>query len=213
MPSSRATLRRQTAEALNLERPLDRLTSMASAIFDMPYAMVSVIDGDQALFRVNVGEKDLRLPRQQTITDLLMGMGPQGLFVVEDGLTDARVMNHPMVTGEPFLRSYVGVTVVNAAGEPVGAIGVMDHEPRPAPTEGQIDILRKLAGLVGHELDMAGLLRKAAEQTAMLEMSEALAGLGHWRYDLVDKSLGWSDQVYRIHGAEPGAFTPSLGAM
>lgn len=213
MPSSRATLRRQTAEALNLERPLDRLTSMASAIFDMPYAMVSVIDGDQALFRVNVGEKDLRLPRQQTITDLLMGMGPQGLFVVEDGLTDTRVMNHPMVTGEPFLRSYVGVTVVNAAGAPVGAIGVMDHAPRPAPTEAQIEILRKVAGLVSHELDMAGLLRKAAEQTAMLEMSEALAGLGHWRYDLIDKGLEWSDQVYRIHGTEPGAFTPSLAAM
>ncbi|WP_292174536.1 PAS domain-containing protein, partial [Brevundimonas sp.] len=64
-----------------------------------------------------------------------------------------------------------------------------------------------------HELDMAGLLRKAAEQTAMLEMSEALAGLGHWRYDLIDKGLEWSDQVYRIHGTEPGTFTPSLAAM
>ncbi|WP_374597573.1 PAS domain-containing protein [Brevundimonas sp.] len=213
MPSSRATLRRQTAEPLNLDRPLDRLTGLASAIFGMPYAMVSVVDGDQTLFRVNVGEKDLRLPRHQTITDLLMSMGPEGLFIVEDGLADERVRNHPMVTGEPFLRSYVGVTVVNAAGEPVGAIGVMSPEPHPAPTPQQIDILRKLAGLVGHELDTACTLRKAAEQTAMLEMSEALAGLGHWRYDLIDKGLEWSDQVYRIHGTEPGSFVPSLAAM
>ncbi|MGV9008685.1 PAS domain-containing protein [Brevundimonas sp.] len=213
MPSSRFRSVKSKPEALNLDSPFDRLTALASAMFDMPFAMVSVIDGDQTLFRVNVGEKDMRLPRQQTITDLLIGMGPEGVFVVEDGLTDGRVKDHPMVTGEPFLRAYIGVTIVNAAGKPVGAIGVMDVKPRPAPTATQIANLRLLAGLAGHEIDTACLLRKAAEHTAMLEMSEALAGLGHWRYDLLDKSLSWSDQVYRIHGTEPGAFTPSLAAM
>lgn len=213
MPSSRLRSLKSKAAVLNLDSPFDRLTALASVLFDMPYAMVSVIDGDQTLFRVNVGEKDVRLPRQQTITDLLIGMGPEGLFVVEDGQTDARVKDHPMVTGEPFLRSYFGVTIVNAAGQPVGALGVMDVKPRPAPTTAQIDSLRLLAALAGHEIDTACTLRKAAEHTAMLEMSEALAGLGHWRYDLVDKSLSWSDQVYRIHGMEPGAFTPSLAAM
>lgn len=213
MPSSRPRSVKSKPEALNLDSPFDRLTTLASVLFDMPYAMVSVIDGDQTLFRVNVGEKDMQLPRQQTVTDLLIGMGPQGLFVVEDGLADVRVKDHPMVTGEPFLRSYFGVTVVNAAGEPVGALGVMDVKPRPAPTAAQIDSLRLLAALAGHEIDTACLLRKAAEHTAMLEMSEALAGLGHWRYDLVDKSLSWSDQVYRIHGMQPGAFTPSLATM
>ena len=213
MPSSRPRSHKFKAEALNLDGPFDRLTALACSIFDTPFAMVSVIDGDRTIFRANIGQDEDSLPRQQTVTDLLVSLGPDAVFVVENGLTDPRVKDHPMVVGKPHLRAYVGTTIVNADGEPIGAMGVMDTRPRPAPTPEQLANLKLLAGLAGQEFDNARRLRKAAEHTAMLEMSEALAGLGHWRYDLLDKSLSWSDQVYRIHGMEPGAFTPSLATM
>lgn len=213
MPSSRLRSHKFKAEALNLDGPFDRLTALACSIFDTPFAMVSVIDGDRTIFRANIGQDEDSLPRQQTVTDLLVSLGPDAVFVVENGLTDSRVKDHPMVVGKPHLRAYVGTTIVNADGEPIGALGVMDTKPRPAPTEAQIASLRLLAGLAGQEVESAHKLRRAAEHTAMLEMSEALAGLGHWHYDVADHSVSWSDEVFRIHGVEPGSIEPSLATM
>lgn len=213
MPSSRLRSHKFKAEALNLDGPFDRLTALACSIFDTPFAMVSVIDGDRTIFRANIGQDEDSLPRQQTVTDLLVSLGPDAVFVVENGLTDPRVKDHPMVVGKPHLRAYVGTTIVNADGEPIGALGVMDTKPRPAPTEAQIASLRLLAGLAGQEVESAHKLRRAAEHTAMLEMSEALAGLGHWHYDVADHSVSWSDEVFRIHGVEPGSIEPSLATM
>ncbi|PZN95724.1 MAG: hypothetical protein DCF29_24285, partial [Alphaproteobacteria bacterium] len=213
MPSSRLRSHKFKAEALNLDGPFDRLTALACSIFDTPFAMVSVIDGDRTIFRANIGQDEDSLPRQQTVTDLLVSLGPDAVFVVENGLTDLRVKDHPMVVGKPHLRAYVGTTIVNADGEPIGALGVMDTVPRRAPSEAQIASLKLLAGLAGQEVENARRLRKAAEHTAMLEMSEALAGLGHWHYDVADHSVSWSDEVFRIHGVEPGSMEPSLATM
>lgn len=213
MPSSRLRSHKFKAEALNLDGPFDRLTALACSIFDTPFAMVSVIDGDRTIFRANIGQDEDSLPRQQTVTDLLVSLGPDAVFVVENGLTDPRVKDHPMVVGKPHLRAYVGTTIVNADGAPIGALGVMDTVPRPAPSEAQIASLKLLAGLAGQEVENARRLRKAAEHTAMLEMSEALAGLGHWHYDVADHSVSWSDEVFRIHGVEPGSMEPSLATM
>ena len=39
-----------------------------------------------------------------------------------------------------------------------------------------------------------------AERNEWLRMTEALAHVGHWRLDLTDDSLFWSDETYAIHG-------------
>ena len=46
--------------------------------------------------------------------------------------------------------------------------------------------------------------------TATLRLVEALAGIGHWRYDLATEQVFWSDQVYRIHGLEPRSIAPDF---
>ncbi|NNJ92089.1 MAG: PAS domain-containing protein, partial [Gammaproteobacteria bacterium] len=48
------------------------------------------------------------------------------------------------------------------------------------------------------------------ESQQLLEAASAIAGIGHWRLDLIDRELFWSDEVYRIHGFEPGEIRPTL---
>lgn len=43
-----------------------------------------------------------------------------------------------------------------------------------------------------------------------LERAEEAARLGHWRLDLKQESLFWSDGVYRLHGLDPKKFQPNL---
>ncbi len=43
-----------------------------------------------------------------------------------------------------------------------------------------------------------------------LEMAERVAEMGWWRVDLVNNTLFWSDQVYKIHGLMPEEYKPAL---
>ncbi len=43
-----------------------------------------------------------------------------------------------------------------------------------------------------------------------LETASEIACLGYWYLDVTKQNLEWSDEVFRIHGYEPGAFIPEL---
>jgi PAS domain S-box-containing protein len=49
-------------------------------------------------------------------------------------------------------------------------------------------------------------LRKREGQLAE---AQRIAQIGSWEWDIEKDTVSWSDQLYRIHGEEPDAFTPS----
>jgi PAS domain S-box-containing protein len=211
MGATRPQQPRQAATAtLNLDSPFERLTTLACAMFGAPHAMVGVIDGDQTQFRANVGLHHTELPREMTATHLMVAMGPGAVLIVEDALEDERVRNHPMVTGEPGLRFFAGATVANAAGEAVGAIGVMDVRPRPRPSDAEIGNLKVLASMAGEMIDRAQANQRQSEQLKLLKLTEEMAGVGQWRMDAETQRSTWSDQVYRIYGVTRETFDPNL---
>jgi len=59
-----------------------------------------------------------------------------------------------------------------------------------------------------------GLLREQASQmrrqAALLAQTQRAARIGGWELDVAAGSLYWTDETYRIHGLEPGGFTPDL---
>lgn len=51
--------------------------------------------------------------------------------------------------------------------------------------------------------------QQVAERERLLEMAEGAAQLGHWRLNVVNQTLSWSREVYRIYGVDP-TDAPSL---
>lgn len=202
--------RKATTEILNLDSPFERLTALACAMFDTPHAMVGVIDGDQTLFRANVGLDQSDLPHELTVTHEMVAMGPGAVLIVENGLTDERVRTHPMVIGKPGLRFFAGVTIANAAGEAVGALGVMDVKPRARPSDVEIENLKVMARMAGELIDQAAANLRQSEQLKLLKLTEEMAGIGQWRMDAETLKSTWSDQVYRIYGVTRETFDPNL---
>lgn len=47
------------------------------------------------------------------------------------------------------------------------------------------------------------------EQKALLEQAEGLAGLGSWRFDTEDRSVWWSEQMFRNIGRDPALGPPA----
>ncbi|PZU09048.1 sensor domain-containing diguanylate cyclase [Sphingomonas sp.] len=57
------------------------------------------------------------------------------------------------------------------------------------------------------------LLEDLRENNRMLNMAEASAQLGHWRFRASDRHLYWSSETYRIHGMDPAGPPPALDAI
>lgn len=47
-----------------------------------------------------------------------------------------------------------------------------------------------------------------SDRRPLIELAEDMARIGHWRIELPDDRHIWSDEVYRIHGLEPGSPPP-----
>ena len=56
-----------------------------------------------------------------------------------------------------------------------------------------------------------GVANAQGKRLRLLEMAQAIAGVGYWRYDFVDQTIEWSDAVYGMYGVDPENFaaTPS----
>lgn len=52
-----------------------------------------------------------------------------------------------------------------------------------------------------------------SERNRLLELTEEIAEIGHWRLNLADDSLYWSDGICRIHGVDPGNVPPLADAI
>ena len=193
----------------SLDASAQRLIDLACTVLDAPVGLLSLYGEDRTVFRTVHGLEIKDIRSDVSVTRMLIEHGPDGLIVIPDGRKDARVLNHPLVTGPVGLRFYAGATVCDRTGRPVGSIGVMDHKARPGLNAAQTALLRDLARMAGDLIDRQADDRVAAETAETLEMAESMAGVGHWRLDFVTGHVTWSDEVFRIHGLERGAVDPT----
>ncbi|RYF19732.1 MAG: GAF domain-containing protein, partial [Oxalobacteraceae bacterium] len=60
---------------------------------------------------------------------------------------------NPLVTGEPNIRFYAGAPLVGVGGHHLGALCIIDHEPRAPLSPHEKALLRDLADLAVSYLD------------------------------------------------------------
>jgi CheY-like chemotaxis protein len=146
--------RLQAVHALHLldtppEERFDRYTRIAAELFDVPIAIVSLIDSDRQYYKSHHGIDLSESPREtafcaHTILDT-------AVLQVPDALEDDRFADSPFVAGEPRVRFYAGVPLAGADGSLLGAFCVVDRRPRQLD-DVQLMLLRDLAELVQAEL-------------------------------------------------------------
>ncbi|MCA0369313.1 MAG: HRDC domain-containing protein [Proteobacteria bacterium] len=183
-PRSRVPMR-EARQTLDLDSPFDRLTNLACNIFGMPHAMVSLVDGEQTVFHSRIGLGYDVLPRASTISHHMIAQGPDAVTIIEDGRTDPRTRDHPMVVGAPYLRFFAGVTIVDRFNRAVGAIGVMDSRPRKALSRREVETLRMLGQMASEVFAQADSVRRQGEQLELVRLTEEMAVLeSRETYDL-----------------------------
>ena len=127
----------------------DRITRMAQRVFDVPIALVSLIDEDRQWFKSRQGLDAPETPRSAAFC--AHAIAGDGVMVVEDAWEDERFAGNPLVVGEPQIRFYAGAPIAGPDGHPLGTLCVIDREPRTLEA-GERRTLEDLAEMVEDEI-------------------------------------------------------------
>ena len=111
------------------EQAYDDLTYLAAQICDAPIALISLVDRDRQWFKSRVGLDAEETSRKVSFCAHAIHH-PGELLEVEDALEDQRFAGNPLVTGDPHIRFYAGMPIVDAAGLALGTLCVIDRKPR-----------------------------------------------------------------------------------
>lgn len=126
----------------------DRITRLARRLFDVPVALVTLVDADRQWFKSRQGLDDVETHRD--LSFCAHAIHEEGPFVVQDTLLDARFADNPAVTGTMRVRFYAGRSV-HVDGQRVGTLCVADRRPRELRND-ELGPLEDLAALVEQEL-------------------------------------------------------------
>jgi diguanylate cyclase (GGDEF)-like protein/PAS domain S-box-containing protein len=154
------------------EDRFDRFTRLALAAFDVPIALVSLVDRERQWFKSHAGLEYRETPRPLAFCSHAIAL--DDMLVVPDTLADERFVAHPHVTGAPGIRFYAGQPLHSVDGQPLGTLCIIDTAPR---TFGDADrrMLCDLAQLVQDELNrdvlVAARTRELQDKNATLELT------------------------------------------
>jgi len=149
------------------EAMFDSLTRMASEIFDVPIALVSLVDTGRQWFKSSIGLPGVtETPRD--IAFCSHAILEPGIMEVPDARLDARFSANPLVTGDPGIRFYAGAPIILSDSSRLGTFCLIDRTPKKLST-GQRTILTELAGAVSHAMEAREIAANAREAKRQLE--------------------------------------------
>ena len=140
------------------EERFDRLTRMARRLFDVPIALVSLVDKDRQWFKSRIGLTVSETPRDISFCGhSILG---EEVFIIPDASSDERFQDNPLVIDKPNIRFYAGCPLRALNGTQMGTLCIIDDKPRDF-SEADLSALTDLAAMAEQEL--------AALQLAVLD--------------------------------------------
>lgn len=110
------------------EQEFDDLTMLASQICETPIAAISLIDENQQWFKSRVGLSATETSREVSFCNhTIKG---DDLFIIPDATKDLRFAENKLVKNDPNIRFYAGAPLVTSDGNKLGALCVIDRQPR-----------------------------------------------------------------------------------
>jgi GAF domain-containing protein len=129
----------------------DRITALAARLFDVPIAIISIVDHDRIWFKSALGVDATEIGRDPGLcASAICQIEP---WLVNDAQVDVRTIDNPLVAGELGLRFYFGVPLRTSDGFNLGTLNVIDVQPREV-TDEEVDTLEDLAAIVMDELEL-----------------------------------------------------------
>ncbi len=115
------------------EPVFDRITAKLARVFEVPIALISLVDRDRLFFKSQTGlPEDLarlrEAPRDVSVCGHVVAQNE--ITVIEDLARDRRFASNPWLKARG-LRFYAGAPLHAPGGQPIGSLCLFDTKPRP----------------------------------------------------------------------------------
>lgn len=163
------------------EERFDRVTRLAARLFNVPSALVTLVDGRRQWFKSRHGLETCETDRRVSFCGhTILSDDP---LVVPDCLTDARFRDNPLVLGAPHIRFYAGQPIHAPDGSRIGTLCLIDRQPR-AFSPSDRALLDDLAAMVDHEIKLGALstideLTRVSNRRGFTMLAEHVLALCH----------------------------------
>ncbi|PRY11037.1 GAF domain-containing protein [Pontibacter ummariensis] len=145
------------------EGAFNHIAAMATHMFKVPIALISLVDADRVWFKANVGLEGVRsVPRGESLCSLAVLNSAPTIF--QDAANEPCLLANPLVSGNFGLRFYAGAPLVTADGLNIGTMCLIDKQPREF-TESDQKMLVNLASIVMDEIELRYLRRKVSKDS------------------------------------------------
>jgi len=124
---------------------LDHIAQRAKEVFDVPVAVILLVDAGRQHFIGKVGLDATETPRSCAFCAHAI-QTVENIMIIPDATQDPRFRENPFVTGPFGLRYYAGAKITSPEGKHLGTVCVIDTKARPdGTTREQVRALKDLA--------------------------------------------------------------------
>jgi phosphoserine phosphatase RsbU/P len=134
------------------DRSFDRITTIAARIFQVPIALITIVDEDRIWLKSRFGVLDIsQIPREPGLCASAICQAEP--YVVEGAKTDPRSRNNSLVSGKLGIQFYAAAPLRTFDGYNLGTLCILDDKPRQL-ARSEIIILESLAAIVVDEMEV-----------------------------------------------------------
>ena len=189
------------------EQSYDDITALAAHICKVPIAMISLVDEVRQWFKSRLGVEEQQTPREVAFcAHAILKNGP---FIVRDAAKDRRFAGSALVTGEPHIRFYAGIPLINPEGLALGTLCVVDHQPRRL-SAAQLKALQALARQVMALLELKRVSTRLADALDRVKTLQGLLPICAWCKRIRDDGGYWDQVEAYFHKATGADFTHGI---
>ncbi|SFU72090.1 GAF domain-containing sensor histidine kinase [Nitrosospira multiformis] len=193
------------------DRTLDRITALAAHLFDVPVAVIGIVDSGHIRLVSSCGLETTEIgfaPEYPAIT--LLREAP---YIVANTKVDTSLLTKTLATEVAGMEFYAGAPLITVGGFNLGSLWIIDRKPRVL-NEKEFDSLQHLASLIMDRLEsslnlsqvLTQIIRnKDAARKTSLEQSEVISSMGHELRTPLNTILGFA-QLMKMDNPPP---TPS----
>jgi GAF domain-containing protein len=142
----------------------DHITALAAEIFDVPIALVTLVDHDRIWFKSRHGLEGVEeIGRDPGLcASAVLQDKP---YIVEEARSDPRTLANPLVAGKFGLQFYAAAPLVTSDGHRLGTLCIIDREPRVFSPR-QAEVLQRLSEIVMDAIELRLSARRAVRDYA-----------------------------------------------
>ncbi len=179
---------------LNLD--LDDLMTLLAEAYNVPIALLGIVGRHEEVIKACHGTDIKTIPREHAFCNRVVDSGEA--LVVSDANEDERFARNPILINDNKVVFYAG-TPIDVDGETIGAVCLIDNQPRKIENE-NLTLLKRIGALVSKHIALSREHEMLKREHGLIEKSPIV--LATWNFDNSLKLVYISKNARAVLGAE-----------